>query len=335
MRVAYNDLKAEFYRVLLKKGLNAELAETNAALFTQNSLDGIYSHGLNRFPVVVARIDEGHIKLNATAEFESGFGATERWNGNKGMGPSNAKACMGRAVELAGQYGIGLVALHHTNHWMRGGAYGLLAAEMGCIGICTSNTMPNMPAWGGMDNRIGNNPFIIAIPRADGRHIMLDMAISQYSYGAVEKAKRDGYPLPVAGGYDKDGNLTNDPNLLWESRRMLPIGFWKGSCLSMALDMLAAGLSGGNTVKDIGALPAEIWCSQLFIAINPAKAGDPDYLERIAGEMIEYIKASAPSPENEGGVIYYPNEMAYDTREDNLKNGIPVDEGFWNQVKSL
>ena len=333
MRIFYDEMRGEFKRVLLKKGLNAELAEINATLFAQNSLDGIYTHGLNRFPRVIEYIDKGYINVNDVASKECAFGAMERWTGNMGMGPSNAKICMGRAVELAGQFGIGCVALGRTNHWMRGGAYGLLAADMGCVGICFTNTAPNMPAWGGLDNRIGNNPFIIAIPRPDSMHFMLDMAVSQYSYGAVEKAARDGKMLPVPGGYDKDGNLTNDPKLLWESRRALPVGFWKGSCMSMVLDLLAAGLAQGNTVQDIGNLPAEIACSQLFIAIAPDKCGEPGYMNRVTENTIEYIKAS--QTETGDGTIYYPNEMSYETREDNLKNGIPADEGFWAEVKAL
>ena len=78
---------------------------------------------------------------------------------------------MDRAVELAKQYGIGVVALGNNNHWMRGGSYGWQAADQGCIGICWSNTQPNMPAWGGIDKKIGNNPFIMAIPRLSLIHI--------------------------------------------------------------------------------------------------------------------------------------------------------------------
>ena len=332
-RVRFEEMQSEFERVLLKKGLTPELAGVNAKLFAQNSLDGIYSHGLNRFPKVIEYIDKGHIQINAVAERENGFAALERWNGNMGMGPSNAKLCMSRAVELANQYGIGCVALRLTNHWMRGGAYGLLAADLGCVGICFTNTSPNMPAWGGLDNRIGNNPFIVAIPRADGKHFMLDMAVSQYSYGAVEKAARAGQMLPVPGGYDAEGNLTNDPAKLWASRRMLPAGFWKGSCMSMVFDLLAAGLSHGNTTRDIGNLPDEIACSQVFIAIAPDKFGDADYLRQITNTNIDHIKASVHDPEND--IIYYPNEMSYETRADNLENGIPVDEEFWSIVKAM
>jgi 3-dehydro-L-gulonate 2-dehydrogenase len=88
----------------------------------------------------------------------------ERWNGKLGMGNLVAKKAMARAIELAGKLGIGCVAVRNTNHWMRGGTYGWQAADAGCIGICWTNTFPNMPAWGGTDPRIGNNPFVLAIP---------------------------------------------------------------------------------------------------------------------------------------------------------------------------
>lgn len=36
---------------------------------------------------------------------------------------------MDRAMEIADQFGIGVVALKNANHWMRGGGYGWQAAE--------------------------------------------------------------------------------------------------------------------------------------------------------------------------------------------------------------
>ena len=48
---------------------------------------------------------------------------------------------------------------------MRGGTYGWQAAEAGMIGICFTNTIANMPPWGGIDPRLGNNPLVIAVPR--------------------------------------------------------------------------------------------------------------------------------------------------------------------------
>ena len=53
MRVAYETMLAEFERVLNKYGFSPERAHEAAEIFAQNSLAGVFSHGLNRFPVVV------------------------------------------------------------------------------------------------------------------------------------------------------------------------------------------------------------------------------------------------------------------------------------------
>lgn len=331
MRVMYEEMKTVFNQVLLKMGFESALAMENAELFAQNSLDGVYTHGLNRFPRTIKYIREGHIKVNASPVKVSSFGAVEQWDGQMGIGPSNAKRSMARAVELASLHGIGCVALKNTNHWMRGGAYGLQAADAGCIGICFTNTIPNMPPWGGKENRIGNNPFIIAVPTKQG-HLMLDMAVSQYSFGMIEKMANEEKMLPVPGGYDVKGNLTNDPKLLWESKHVLPIGFWKGSGLSIMLDMLAAILSQGNSTYEIGKLPAEISISQIFLAFDIHKFGDSFITEKLVEDTISYIKSS--TPEKEGGVIYYPNERSVATRHDNLEHGILVDESYWDKVLS-
>ena len=186
MRVQYDVMVQEFARVLEKKGFTHEDAENAAIIFAQNSLAGVYSHGLNRFPRVVSYLEKGEIDPNARATCEMKMGAIERWDGHRGFGPLNAKRAMDRACELAKENGIGCVALGNNNHWMRGGTYGWLAADHGCIGICWSNTMPNMPAWGGLNRKIGNNPLIMAVPRSNGEHAMIDCAVSQFSYGKIE-----------------------------------------------------------------------------------------------------------------------------------------------------
>lgn len=72
---------------------------------------------------------------------------------------------------------------------VEGDAYGWQAADAGCVGICWTNTMPNMPAWGAKDSKIGNNPFVIAIPRSNGEHVGFDGAMSQFSYVIINEYK--------------------------------------------------------------------------------------------------------------------------------------------------
>jgi 3-dehydro-L-gulonate 2-dehydrogenase len=333
VRIKYEDMKEEFKRILLSKGFSEEQADLSAELFTQNSCDGIYSHGVNRFPRVIEYIDKGYIKPNRVPGLVISKGAFERWDGNLGMGNVNAKLSMDRAIELAGKYGIGAVALGNTNHWMRGGAYGWQAARAGCIGICWTNTMPNMPVWGGKDCRIGNNPIIFSVPRKEG-HLVVDMAVAQFSYGKMEECKMNNQMLPVPGGFDTKGELTRDPAEILKTWRALPIGFWKGSGLSVLLDVIAAVLSGGNSTHEVGKLSEDEYAlSQMFIAIDAVGIAGNEFLGSAVNRVIDNILSSEKADEK--GAIFYPGQMEEKTRADNLANGIPVHAEIWHKILSL
>ena len=333
LRVKYEDMLNEFKRVLVSRGFTEENALSAATVFAQNSLDGIYSHGINRFPVVVDYLDKGVIKPDAVAECVMSMGAMERWDGHRGFGPLNAKLAMNRAIELAKQYGIGMVALGNNNHWMRGGSYGWQAANAGCIGICWSNTMPNMPAWGGKDRKIGNNPLVMAVPRSNGEHVVLDCAISQFSYGKIEEAKLKGQQLPVHGGFDENNNLTTDPAAIEKTWRVLPMGYWKGSGISVLLDLIGTVLTDANSVQKIGTFGAEIGLTQIMIAIDPGKFNDTETTDRIVEELIADLKSSIPI--EEGTAVRYPAERELKTRKENMELGIPVIEEKWNSVLAM
>ncbi|MGH2645861.1 MAG: Ldh family oxidoreductase, partial [Chitinophagaceae bacterium] len=51
LRISFEELKQEFKRILLGLSFSENKAECCAGIFANNSLDGVYSHGLNRFPV--------------------------------------------------------------------------------------------------------------------------------------------------------------------------------------------------------------------------------------------------------------------------------------------
>lgn len=333
MRVAYDDLVKKFQSILESRGFSPEHAFNAAVVFAKNSLDGVYSHGINRFPKVVEYLDKGEIKPEAVAICEASMGTMERWNGQRGFGPLNAKLAMDRACELAKLYGVGVVALGNNNHWMRGGSYGWQAADQGCIGICWSNTMPNMPAWGGIDRKIGNNPFIMAVPRSNGKHVVIDCAVSQFSYGKIEEARLKGQQLPVPGGYDTEGNITTDPAEIEKTWRVLPMGYWKGSGISIALDLIATVLTNGNSVSKIGTFQNEVGLSQVMIAIDPGRFNSSDETDHIVEEILEDIKGSIPV--KDGGEIYYPGEREFLTRQDNQNNGIPVIDEVWEKLNAL
>jgi 3-dehydro-L-gulonate 2-dehydrogenase len=329
MRVPFDQLQSEFKRVLLSLNFLEEKAALLATTFAENSRDGVYTHGLNRFPTFVDFVKDGLVKKDAEPVKENAFGALEQWNGNLGPGILNARICMDRTITLAKAHGIGCVAIRSTNHWMRAGAYGWQAADAGVIGICFTNTIANLPPWGGIDPRLGNNPLVIAVPRASG-HVVLDMAVSQYSVGKLNLYKSNQQKLPLPGGYNKEGNLSYDAAEILESQRLLPVGFWKGSGLSLMLDLLVTVLSQGNSTAKITESEKESSVSQVFICL---KVDHNEHTALLIEEIIDYAKSSRPV--KEGQSILYPGENALLTRKKNMEEGVWVDEKIWNKVLDM
>ena len=329
MRVPFDQLKAEFKRILLQLDFPEEKAGLCALVFAENSRDGVYTHGLNRFPKFVKSIKAGEINKDGIPTLVKSLGALEQWDGNFGPGVINARFCMDRAIILAERNGIGCVAVKNTNHWMRGGTYGWQAAEAGFIGICATNATATTVPWGGTTATLGNNPLVIVVPREEG-HVVLDMAVSQYSWGKVLQYKSYDKELDFFGGYDESGDLTKDPHAIVNSKRLLPAGLWKGSGLSIMLDLLVSVLSEGKSVKKMTDENTDAGVSQLFIAIKP---GDTSQIEHIVNEIIAFTKSSPPAKADEP--VVYPGENTLKTRAKSLDEGVLVDEKIWEEVKSL
>jgi 3-dehydro-L-gulonate 2-dehydrogenase len=336
LRVPYSDLYAALVRGTEHLGLSGDRAALCARLFAETTRDGVYTHGLNRFPRFAEMVRNGSIDINAEPTQIAGTAALERWNGNLGPGNINAHTAMFRAIELARQHGLGGVALANTNHWMRGGSYGWQAAEAGVFTICWTNTLANLPAWGATTPTLGNNPLVIAIPRPDtgGRHVVLDMAMSQFSYGSLSSYAAQHTQLPVPGGYDSAGNLTTDPSAIEASQRALAIGYWKGSGLSLVLDMLAAMLSGGQATHKIPRDSLhESGVSQIFLAIDPSTFATRPDLARIADGILESFHAATPI--DPAKPVRYPGEQTLNLREENLRLGVPLDPEVWTKLQTL
>ena len=333
MLIPFSEMESTFRQILIKHGMNAEDAALSAHLFTSSSADGVHSHGLNRFPRYVSMIDSGVVDIHRKAVLKERIGMIERWDGQHGAGDINAWIAMSRAVDVAEKNGVGVVALSNTNHWMRPGNYGIEAVRRDAIAILWTNTMPNLPPWGSSEPRIGNNPVVFAIPYKD-TPVIVDVAMSMFSYGKLEKYRMDGEMCPVDGGFDENGNITRDPDAILRTRNLLPTGYWKGSGLSIALDLIAMCLSGGNGVKDISPVSEkETGLSQVFMAFSLSMFPDRAELERKIGETLSWIDSSAPR--SEGIHIHYPGEGMKRTRDKSMAEGVYADDSVWEYVKTL
>lgn len=334
LKISYQTVYETVKKALLNAGLTEDQAEVCANVHAQSSADGVESHGLNRIPRFVQYIRKGWVDPQGVPELVGGKGAVENYDGHLGIGVTNALFCAKRATELAKEHGIGCVALKNTTHWMRGGTYAWKMAEAGFMGLSWINTESCMPLWGSDEPGVGNNPFCIAIPREDGP-IVLDMAMSQYAYGKLGVYRLAGKKLPFPGGFDGDGNLTDDPGSIEESKRILPTGYWKGSGMAIALDLAAALMANGRSGFDLdeedrGSCTG---CCQIFIAYDPYLFGSKDDIQEMLNRRV--AAAAASHPEHEGGQVTCPGERTLQNRQRSMAEGVTVDESIWEQVLSI
>ena len=314
--------------ILILNGLEGDKAKKVADTLANSTLDGINSHGVNRFPLLLEYIQKGYVSIDVEPEILNSNSSFCQVDGKFGLGILNAHFCTNKAIEIATTNGIGLVSLKNTNHWHRAGSYGWEAANRGFILIAWTNTIPIVPPYGSKENLIGNNPLVIAIPRKNNEHVVLDMSISQYSYGSIANHDRQKKELSEYGGYDASGNLTKNASEIRNGGRHMPIGYWKGSALTIVLDFVAAILSGGKTTNDLGKNgDVDTGMSQVYIAIDPKKFGDTNFQQNLINDTLNNFKVHSDED-----AIKYPGEGVYKRRKENLKNGIPIEKEIWDTI---
>jgi 3-dehydro-L-gulonate 2-dehydrogenase len=298
-----------------------------AELFTQASADGVWSHGVHRVPGLLRLLRDGMIAdTQSDPRLIATFGALQRYDGLSGLGALNAEFCIDRAIELADTHGVGCVALRNTRHWGRAGNCGWRAAERGFLAICWTNTPPNMPAWGdtGGTPSVGNNPIVLAAPGQAGEHLVLDMALSQFSFGRLETYRAENRPLPVPGGTDASGAPTTDAAAILNGGLPWPIGFWKGSGMAILLDAFAAILSDGSATHSLTPGGDDAGASQVFLAFQPNRLGGRAASERTQ-EIIHHFATASPQSR-------YPGQAALAHRRHSELEGVFVRDDIWREL---
>lgn len=75
------------------------------------------------------------------------------------------------------------------------------------------------------------------------------------------------------------------------------MGYWKGSGISIALDLIATVLTNGNSVSRIGTFGDEVGLSQIMIAIDPLRFNTP---EKRTPSWMRFWPTSSPQSQSGG-----------------------------------
>ena len=230
--ISQAEMKNTFHDILIKNGMNDQKSMQCAEIFTANSLDGVYTHGVNRFPRFIEYIRKGYIKIDAEPVLKNKIGSIEQWDGQLGPGPIECTTGYNKSHATRFRKWIGMCSARQYQSldawwyiWL------VCRAKRICI-YRMDEYYCKHACLGAIDCKLGNNPLVIALPYNE-EAIVMDMAMSQFSFGAILAIMKN-EKLPQPGGYDKQGNLTNDPSAIMQSKRSLPVGYWKARIIIAA-----------------------------------------------------------------------------------------------------
>lgn len=299
------------------------------------SLDGHDSHGPLRAPWYLEKIAEGALKPDARVGVVRSSSVTAVVDGGWGFGQPASKFAMELAMEKAGEHGMATVVVRNAGHMGRVGYYTRMAADAGLIALGCVNlngALPCVAPFGGIDRRLGTNPFSVAFPTDRDLPFVADLTTSVVAEGKVQFRRNNGSSTPDGWLVGHDGQPTTDPWTFYRDpvSALLPLGGevgHKGFALSMAVEALAGGLSGG-VCADGGQHPFGNCCWYTVYSIEAFV--DADEFRANVGRMIDYVKASRRAK----GVseILYPGEPEQAVRAQRSKDGVPVDPATWSAL---
>jgi LDH2 family malate/lactate/ureidoglycolate dehydrogenase len=296
-------------------GVAAEDARVVAEDLVAADLEGVASHGVMLAPLYVDRLLQGSVSTRSRGDVVSDRGAAIVIDAANALGQLTAHQAAGLAVRRAKEIGAAVVAVRNAFHFGTAGRYARLMAGQNCAGIVMSNTRPLMPAPGGAEAIVGNNPVAIALPTAGAHPVEVDMALSATAMGKIRLAASEGAPIPNGWAVDAHGQPTTDPAAAIKGM-LLPAAGPKGFGLAFVIDLLCGGLSDGAIGAEVRQLygdPALPYgCSQLFLAIDTGHFPAAETFAVRVEDRAEAVRGSKHAP----GVdrIYAPGELAHATR---------------------
>jgi L-2-hydroxycarboxylate dehydrogenase (NAD+) len=319
-------------------GLPEADAATVADAMLEADLTGVDAHGIFRLPAYVRQLKRGVMNPRAKVTVLERSGATALVDGDHGMGHLVMTYAARLAVELARDSGVGWVGARRSNHAGAGAIYAAMALQHGMIGIYgAASSVNHMAPWGGTAALLGTNPIAVAIPAGDEAPVILDIATSLASNGAIRTHELEGRSMPEGWVQNRDdGAPITDPRRINEGTYR-PMGGYKGSGLSIIIGLLAGTLNRaafGRDIKDFAAPPGgELNVGQFVIALDIARFIAPDVFKAEVDRHIRDLATSRPLPGVEA--VRVPGQGRVARRKEREENGVPLGAAVLAQVDEV
>lgn len=278
--------------VFFKHGCDSDNANALARTVTNAERDGSLSHGLFRVPGYVASLKSGKAKGNAKPRIHNELASIVTVDGDFGYAPLSLEKGLPVAVKAAKQTGVAVLRLTNSFHFAALWPETEFLAENGLMGLACTVYKPAVAPAGSSEAFFGTNPVSFAWPRPDKDPFVFDMATSTLAMGDVQIAARDGHSIPHGTGLGPDGQPSDDPIEILKGV-LLPFGGYKGSAISLMVELLSGGMTGDNFSYEAGKTdnndggPAK--GGEFVMAINPELVAGKGWAEHCE-EFFSHLK---------------------------------------------
>ncbi len=330
--------------LLVAAGVPRDDAEITAYVLVKTDLRGVESHGTARLSYYyLHRAQKGIVNCHPNVRTVRETPCSLVIDADNGLGQPVAYRTMQRCIEKAHQAGLCAATINNSNHFGAAGVYALMALEHDMIGVCLTNSQPLVTPTYGRKRILGTNPIAFAAPANQRRPFVLDMATSVVPIGKVEVYRRRGEAVPAGWGTDSDGNVTTDPDKIYNGGALLPLGGpaetagYKGYGLAAMVDILCGLLAGANFLT--GVTPPSVQQTSPsnvghFLLALDVGAFRP--IEEFKADMDRFIAQIKDSPKAAGqDEILIAGEKEFREEEERLRLGIPLNPKVEADLRSL
>jgi hydroxycarboxylate dehydrogenase B len=334
MQLRHDRLTALTATIFRAAGCQSPEAECIATHLVEANLVGHDSHGVIRVLHYVRWLREGKVLPGRTIQvvFENEVIAVV--DGQYGFGQSVGEQAMRLGVEKSARHGVAVVALRNAGHLGRIGDWPLMVARAGKLSLHFVNTSGAgilVAPHGGINRRLSANPIAAGVPVAGGPPILLDISACTIAEGKLKVALNKGVPVPENCIIDAQGRPTTDPRVFYADPpgAILSIAGHKGYGLGIVCEMLAGALAGGGCSNP--ANKNRLANGMLSIILDPSRFQEEAAFGAEVNRFIAWVKSSAKAAPD--GDILMPGEIEERTKAQRLRDGIPVDDTTWAQIK--
>jgi LDH2 family malate/lactate/ureidoglycolate dehydrogenase len=350
--VPFDLLEAFMADVFKGVGVPEEDSRVCADVLISADKRGIDSHGVGRLKLIYYdRIVKGGIQKPVT-EFEvlRDRKATAVVDGHDGMGMVIGKRCMQMAIDKAREHGLGMVVARNSTHYGFAAYYPLMAVEAGMIGLTGTNARPSIAPTHGVDNMLGTNPLVFAMPTDEEFPFTNDYATSVIQRGKIEQWAREGKDCPEGLVVDRQGRSATDSvqilkDLVTGNAALAPIGGlteetggYKGYGFATVVEILSAALSQGAFLKQLGGKDGQgkdipIPIGHFFMAVDIECFTDLRDFKKTTGDILRALRASTKAPGKDR--IYTCGEKEYLAWQERKDKGVPIDGGIQRELMAM